>query len=59
MAFIDFDKVYKIYTTGLRALQNVTLSIEVGEFIFCVGPTGAGKTTLMKLLTREEFPTSG
>jgi len=59
MAFIDFDKVYKIYTTGVKALQNVSFSIEEGEFIFLIGPTGAGKTTLMKLINREELPTSG
>jgi len=59
MALIGFDKVYKIYTTGVKALQNVSFSIEEGEFVFLIGPTGAGKTTLMKLINREELPTSG
>ena len=59
MSFIGFDKVYKIYPSGVKALQNVSFSIEEGEFVFLVGPTGAGKTTLMKLINREELPTSG
>ncbi len=59
MAFISFDKVYKIYPSGVKALQNISFSIEEGEFVFLVGPTGAGKTTLMKLINREELPTSG
>jgi len=59
MAFIGFDKVYKIYPSGVKALQNISFSIKEGEFVFLVGPTGAGKTTLMKLINREELPTSG
>jgi len=57
--FLEFKKVYKVYPTGVRALDNVNLSIEKGEFVFLWGATGAGKTTLMKLITREELPTSG
>ena len=59
MGFLEFKKVYKVYTAGVKALDNVNLSIEKGEFVFLWGATGAGKTTLMKLITREELPTSG
>jgi len=54
-----FDKVTKRYTENILALDNVTFSINRGEFSFLVGPSGAGKTTLMRLLIREELPTSG
>lgn len=51
--------VYKIYEGGVRALEDITLSIEKGEFVFLTGPSGAGKTTLLKIIFREELPTSG
>lgn len=58
-AMLLFDKVTKRYTENILALDNVTFSINRGEFSFLVGPSGAGKTTLMRLLIREELPTSG
>lgn len=58
-AMLLFDKVTKKYTNEIVALEDVTFSINSGEFSFLVGPSGAGKTTLMRLLIREELPTSG
>ena len=56
---IDFVNVKKAYPNGTFALKGVNLHIDDGEFVFIVGHSGAGKTTLMKLLLREEKPTSG
>ena len=56
---IDFQKVTKAYPNGTLALDNVDLHVDDGEFVFIVGHSGAGKTTLMKLLLREERATSG
>ena len=56
---IYFDNVSKVYPDGTVALDGVTLSVNQGEFISIVGHSGAGKTTLMKLLLGEESPTSG
>jgi len=47
------------YGNGAPALQRVNLTVEKGEFVFLVGPTGTGKSTLLKLLTREIVPTEG
>ena len=55
--FVNVSKVYK--ATGTRALSNFNVSIDRGEFVFVVGPSGAGKSTFIKLLMREEKPTSG
>lgn len=54
-----FDNVTKKYNPDITALEDVTFSIDTGEFSFLVGPSGAGKTTLLRLLIREELPTSG
>ena len=56
---IELQNVKKIYPNKTIALNGVTLRIEDGEFVFVVGHSGAGKTTLMRLLLREEKPTSG
>ena len=56
---IQFDDVYKNYPNGTNALNGVSFKIEDGEFVFIVGHSGAGKTTMMKLLLREERATSG
>jgi cell division transport system ATP-binding protein len=58
---IQFFNVSKVYTGEVKvtALQEVSLSIDKGEFIFLVGPSGAGKSTLTKLIIREETATAG
>lgn len=56
---IYFDSVSKTYPDGTTALDNVTLSVKQGEFVSIVGHSGAGKTTLVKLLLGEDHPTSG
>ncbi len=55
---IKFEDIVKEYNSR-PALSNVNLQIDEGEFLFLVGPSGAGKTTLIKLLIREELPTAG
>ena len=56
---IALDNVYKTYSTGVSALNGVSMKIKKGEFVFVVGSSGSGKTTLFKLLLKELEPTSG
>ncbi|MEN3015473.1 MAG: cell division ATP-binding protein FtsE [bacterium] len=56
---LEFKGVSYIYPKGYRALTNINIFIEKGEFVFLVGPVGAGKTTILKLIYREILPTVG
>jgi cell division transport system ATP-binding protein len=56
---ITFTNVAKAYPNGSVALQHINLEIEKGEFVTIIGPSGAGKTTLTKLLLCEEVPSEG
>ncbi|MGQ9523302.1 MAG: cell division ATP-binding protein FtsE [Armatimonadota bacterium] len=56
---VKLEQVSVTYPNGVQALKDVTVTIESGQFVFLVGPTGSGKSTFLKLLYREEVPTSG
>lgn len=56
---IEFRGVHKTYGTGVEALKGVDIKIESGEFVFIMGASGAGKSTFLKLITREEVANDG
>lgn len=56
---IRFDKVTKFYNGGPAALDDVSVSIDHGEFVSIVGHSGAGKSTLLKMIFAEECPSEG
>ncbi len=56
---IEFRNVSKTYDTGTEAVHNANFRIDKGEFTFLVGSSGSGKSTLIKLILKEEEPTSG
>lgn len=55
---IRFDRVSRFYS-GWPALEDVTFSVEPGEFVVLTGPSGAGKTTILRLVWMGDLPTSG
>src|SRR5919106_6649196 len=56
---VELRRVTKVYPGGHVGLEHVSLRVDRGEFVFLVGPTGCGKTTLIKTLIREIRPTEG
>ena len=56
---IYFDKITKVYQDNIKVVNNVNLTVESEEFVSIVGHSGAGKTTLIKMLLAEEVPTTG
>ena len=59
MDLIRIRNVKKTYKTGTTAIYNLDLDIKKGEFVFIIGSTGCGKSSLIKMLYREEKPTEG
>jgi len=55
---IQFTNVSKVYG-GTTALSNISITIPDGDFVFLIGPSGAGKTTILRLIIRDMVPTSG
>ncbi len=56
---ISFQRVWKTYPNGKDALRDICLTVDEGDFLFLVGASGAGKSSLVRLLIREEKPTRG
>ncbi|BED92826.1 MAG: cell division ATP-binding protein FtsE [Candidatus Paraimprobicoccus trichonymphae] len=56
---IKFENVTKLYNNSVLALDNLDINIHKNEFVFIVGSSGSGKSTFLKLTTKEEEPTSG
>lgn len=56
---IEFKNVVKKYDNNITATNNISVKIKPGEFVYVVGPSGAGKSTFIKMMYREEAPTSG
>ncbi|MED3574780.1 cell division ATP-binding protein FtsE [Cytobacillus praedii] len=56
---IEMKDVFKKYPNGVVAANGIDVSIKAGEFVYVVGPSGAGKSTFIKMMYREEKPSSG
>lgn len=59
MELINIKNVNKVYKNGVTAIYDLSLKIKKGDFVFVIGGSGSGKSTLIKMLYREERPTSG
>ena len=59
MKFIDIRHCFKVYKNGVTAIADLSLAIDKGEFVFVTGASGCGKSSLIKMLYREEKPTKG
>ncbi|MGD6817126.1 cell division ATP-binding protein FtsE [Metabacillus sp. 84] len=56
---IEMEKIFKTYPNGVVAINGIDVKINQGEFVYVVGPSGAGKSTFIKMMYREEKPSSG
>lgn len=56
---IEFRRVSKVYNTGTEAVHDANFKIEKGEFCFLIGDSGSGKSTIIKMMLKEEEPTKG
>lgn len=56
---IESVKLSKLYSRGVYALRDLSVTIDKGEFLFLTGPSGAGKSTFLRLLLREDLPSDG
>ncbi len=56
---VEFKEVSKVYDNRIFAITDVNFKVEQGEFVFLIGPSGSGKTTIIKMLIRDEVPSSG
>ena len=58
-ALIETHHLSKLYSRGLYALRDLSITVQKGEFVFLTGPSGAGKSTLLRLLLLQERPSEG
>jgi cell division transport system ATP-binding protein len=56
---IETQHLSKLYSRGLYALRDLSLTVQKGEFVFLTGPSGAGKSTFLRMLLRQELPSEG
>ena len=56
---IETHHLSKLYSRGLYALQDLSLTVDKGEFVFLTGPSGAGKSTFLRLLLMQDTPSEG
>ena len=56
---LEFRGISKLYDNNVKALSDINVEIEAGEFVFLVGPSGSGKSTFIKMILKEIEPTNG